>query len=236
MQTLALVNPRRRRKASRRKMTAKQAKFFGGGKRRRKSARAAATAPARRRRRRGSVRRFLRSTRGGGISPRGINVAQFMRGTLIPSAVGAAGALGVDLLLGYATPYLPASVTTGPMVPLTKIAAAVGLGLLAQMATKDRSISEQVTAGAITVVAYDYIRNMAKAQFPTLPLSEYVSGMGYAGPALAYPDRGMGVYVGPSNSWNPSIAARMQGGTGKTIQPVKAAGMGEYSECGYNYN
>lgn len=241
MQTLALVNPRRKhRHKARRKMTAKQAKFFGGGKRRRRRASRAspAAAAAPRRRRRGALRRharrFARNVSGSGISMRGININQFMRGTLVPSAVGAAGALGVDLLMGYAMPYLPASMTSGPVVPLTKIAAAVGIGLLAQVATKDRRISEQVTAGAITVIAYDYIRTMAKAQFPTLPLSEYVSGMGYAGPALAYPDRGMGVYVGPSPAWNTSIAARAGGGVGRTVMPVKA-GMGEYAEGDYTY-
>lgn len=243
MQTLALVNPRRKhRHKTRRPMTEKQAKYFGGskGRRRRKASRASPAAAATpRRRRKGALRRharrFARSVSGSGISMRGINVNQFMKGTLIPSAVGAAGALGVDLLMGYAAPYLPASMTTGPVVPLTKIAAAIGIGLLAQVATKDRRVSEQVTAGAITVIAYDYIRSMAKAQFPTLPLSEYVSGMGYAGPALAYPDRGMGVYVGQTQAWNPSIAARVGGGTGKTVLPVKA-GMGEFMEGDYAYN
>jgi hypothetical protein len=169
-----------------------------------------------------------------------MNFNSFLKGTLVPSAVGAAGALGVDLMLGYATPYLPTMFTSGPMVPLTKIAAAVGLGMLAQGVTKDRSIGEHVMAGAITVVAYGWVRDLVKAQFPTLPLSEYVSGMGYAGPAYAFPDR-LGMYVGGSAPYNPSIAAAMQGGTTRVVRPAAPANrmnglIGEYDEAGYSYN
>lgn len=248
MATLALVNPRRRhkRRRSARRMTAKQLKYFGRRKHRRRSRRTAvAAAPARRRRHsrrrvglarrvRRHARRFGRAT-GGGVSLRGFNFNQFLRGTLVPSAVGAAGALGVDLMIGYATPYLPATLTSGPFVPLTKIAGAVALGMLAGMVTKDRGTAEHVTAGAITVVAYQWIRDMAKSQFPTLPLSEYVSGMGYAGPALAFPDN-MGVYVGRSPTYNPSIAARATGGTTRGVVQRGMAGLvGEYDESGYLY-
>ena len=253
MATIALVNPKRRRRRSsrRRKMTAKQLQYFGKRRSRRSSRRrSVAAASPRRRRRRASVgrrvrrhaRRFARHT-GGGVSLRGMNFNSFLKGTLIPSAVGAAGALGVDLMLGYATPYLPTMLTSGPVVPLTKIAAAVGLGVLAQGVTKDRNIGEHVMAGAITVVAYQWIRDMAKAQFPTLPLSEYVSGMGYAGPALAFPGpdtqaQRMGVYVGTAAPWNPSIAARVGGGTTRGVVQRGLRGMGwagEYEENGYNY-
>jgi hypothetical protein len=241
MQTLALVNPKKHHRRKARRMTAKQLQYFGKGRRRRGKARDASAAPARRRRRgsvAGRIRRHARrfaGHQGGAISLRGMNFNSFLRGTLVPSAVGAVGALGVDLALGYATPYLPTTLTTGAFVPLTKIAAAVGLGLVAQVASKDRRIAEQVTAGAITVVVYDYIRNMAKTQFPTLPLSEYVSGMGYAGPALTYPDGGtMGVYVGQAPAYNPSIAASRGGGTTRVVQP-RLGSVDEYQEAGYTY-
>jgi hypothetical protein len=257
MATIALVNPKRRRRrksSGRRKMTAKQLQYFGKRRSRRHSRRSVAAASPRRRRRRASLgrrvrrsaRRFARHT-GGGVSLRGMNFNSFLKGTLIPSAVGAAGALGVDLMLGYATPYLPTMLTSGPAVPLTKIAAAVGLGMIAQGVTKDRNMAEHVMAGAITVVAYQWIRDMAKAQFPTLPLSEYVSGMGYAGPAMAFPgpdaqmQRGMGVYVGTAAPWNPSIATRVGGGATRVVQPPGSRGMngmgwaGEYEESGYSY-
>lgn len=259
MATIALVNPKRRRRRSarrnprrRRAMTAKQLQYFGKRRSRRRSRRSVSAAPRRRRRAsfgrrvRRHARRFARHT-GGGVSLRGMNFNSFLKGTLVPSAVGAAGALGVDLMLGYATPYLPTMLTSGPVVPLTKIAAAVGLGMIAQGVTKDRNIGEHVMAGAITVVAYQWIRDMVKAQFPTLPLSEYVSGMGYAGPALAFPgpdaqmQRGMGVYVGTAAPWNPSIATRVGGGATRIVTPPGSRGLrgmgwaGEYEEAGYNY-
>lgn len=249
MATIALVNPRRaKRRRSRRKMTAKQLKYFGRRKHKRRSRRVAVAATPRRRRRHHSrrtrsvarrarrhVRRFARHT-GGGMSLRGMNFNSFLKGTLVPSAVGAAGALGVDLALGYLTPYLPATLTTAPFLPLTKIAAAVGLGMLAQGVTKDRNIGEHVMAGAITVVAYSYLKSLAQAQFPTLPLSEYVSGMGYAGPALAFPDAppgSMGLYVGRSAGWNPSVNASRTGATTKRVG--LAAVSSEFEEGGYTW-
>jgi len=235
MPQIALVNPRHRTRRRRRRMTAKQRMYFGKRRRRsharrssshrRRSRRtvAVAAAPRRRRSRRRSIvrrarrhlRRFARH-QGGAISLRGFNFNSFLRGTLVPSAVGAAGALGVDLVMGYASPYLPTVLTTGMAAPLTRIAGAVALGMVAANVMKDRRVGEQVMAGAVTVLAYSWVKDLVKAQFPSLLLSEfdgqgynmgaYVSGMGYAGPALAFPDRSrLSMYRGSSPAWNPTI-------------------------------
>lgn len=175
------------------------------------------------------------------VSMRGFNLNAFINETLVPSGIGAAGAIGVDVLLGYLSPNLPAALQTGIAVPLVRIASAVGLGMAASMVTKDRRMGEQVMAGAITVVLYGYAKNMLKQQFPTVPgLSGYVSGFGYAGPALAYPDMsgGMGAYVGRTPAWNPSIAARIAGGTTRTVVPrpgMSGVTNDEYIEGGYSY-
>lgn len=265
MPTLALANPRRSTRRKRRRMTAKQAMYFGRRRSRRRARHssrrrhhsAAAPAPRRHRRRRSSfARRARRSFRrfrrhqGGALSLRGFNFNSFLRGTLVPSAVGAAGAIGVDLLLGYASPMLPTALTTGFGAPLTRIAGAVALGMVASGVTRDRRVGEQVMAGAITVLAYGWAKDLVKSQFPTLPLSDATypyDTMSYAGPALAFPDRsrlnayvsgmnGVGMYVGRSSSWNPSIAARATGGT---TRRVGVAGMGdapdEFTEGAYNY-
>jgi hypothetical protein len=254
MPTIALANPRHKRRR-RRPMTAKQAKYFGKRRTRRHARHhrrshrrhaAPAAAPRRHRRRRHSfgrrirrhARRFARH-QGGALSLRGFNFNSFLRGTLVPSAVGAAGALGVDLMLGYATPFLPAALTTGFGAPLTRIAGAVALGMVASGVTKDRRVGEQVMAGAITVLAYGWVKDMVKTQFPSLPLSEYddgvgayVSGMGYAGPALAFPDRSrLNMYVGRTAPWNTSINARVA--ASRTVQPMGDAA--EYTEGGYYY-
>jgi hypothetical protein len=170
---------------------------------------------------------------------RGFNFNSFLRETLIPSGVGAAGAVGVDVLLGYLGPNLPASLQTGIAVPLVKIAAAVGLGIAASTVTKDRRMGEQVMAGAITVVLYGYAKTMLKQQFPNIPgLSGYVSGYGYAGPALAYPDgSGLSAYVGSTPRYDPTIAARMARAVTRTVVPRGMGGVtnDEYIEGGYSY-
>jgi hypothetical protein len=172
---------------------------------------------------------------------RGFNFNSFLQNSLIPSAVGAAGAIGVDIVLGYLGPNLPAALQTGIAVPLTRIAGAVGLGMAAATVTGKRAIGEQVMAGAITVVLYNYAKNMVKAQFPSLPLSgmgEYVSGFGYAGPALAYPDmsRGMGMYVANQPRMSPATAAVIAASQ-RVARPRGMAGLvnDEYIEGGYSY-
>lgn len=126
------------------------------------------------------------------------NPIAFLTNTLVPSAVGGAGALALDVVIGVLP--LPDNLKTGPMAPLVKIAGAVGLGMLAGKVV-GRRVGEQVAAGAITVQLY----NFAKAQlikfgggkipglsmYPDGYLSEYVSG--HEMPALGYTDSGMQV-------------------------------------------
>ena len=144
MPQLMLINPRPKR---RRKMTAKQRKYFGKRKRvsakRRTRRRSFTAAPIRRRslKRNPIVSRKRRFHRNpiGNFSPMG-----FVKNTLMPSGVGAVGALGLDVLMGFLP--LPA-VLKGPMIsPMVKLVGAVGIGALAGMVTNRRT-GEQVAAG-----------------------------------------------------------------------------------------
>lgn len=195
MAELMLINPRKRRRAKR-KMTAKQRRYFGKrpkAKRRRRTA--VVAAPKRRRTYMSNPRRRkkYRSNPIGGFRP-----MSFVNQTLMPAAIGGAGALGLDILLG-ALP-LPAMLKTPAMRPIVRIAGAVGIGILAGMVTNKR-LGEQVGAGALTVVLYDTIKGFAKTTFPTLNLGDIDSDypqMEYLSPAPQVDD--MGVYVGDSNT------------------------------------
>lgn len=127
----------------------------------------------------------------------------FIGDTVIPAAIGGGGAIAVDVLLGVLP--LPASMKTGAMAPLVKVAAAVGLGYAAKMVVS-RKTAEQLAAGAITVTLYNVAKGLlVKAGKGKIPgLSEYVG---------AYPDalfydaasggvvNGMGEFVsGPDES------------------------------------
>lgn len=128
-----------------------------------------ATAPARRRPRRAapaaksSRRKYARSSApaasaaGRTLRYRRPNptIGDFLTDTLLPSAVGGAGALALDVALAMLP--LPPAMKTGPMAPLIKVAGAVGLGMLAGQ-FMGRKTGEQVAAGALTVTIYNVAR------------------------------------------------------------------------------
>jgi hypothetical protein len=198
MAELMLINPRkRRRRVKARKSNPKRRRRVTASrvKRRRRNP-VMPLANVRRRRRYSTVsRKRRRNPIGGRFSLRG-----FTNNTLMPSAIGAAGALGLDVLMGLLP--LPAAIKTGPMRPLTRIAGAVGIGMLAGMIT-NRRLGEQVAAGAVTVVMYDTLKSFVRQAVPTLPmagLSEDYPSMEYVSPAMmtdeslsAYVDGDMGV-------------------------------------------
>jgi hypothetical protein len=134
---------------------------------------------------------------------------------LVPSAIGGAGALGVDVAMAVLP--LPAMFTTGPAKPVARIAAAVAVGALAGMAV-NRRVGSQVMAGGITVVMYDTIKafaarvlggkvpgvgvydvpgigvyDLGHQMAPMLPAPD--GSMGYAESAMQFPDQ-VGEYVG----------------------------------------
>lgn len=186
MQEVLLVNPRKR---SRRKTTAKKRT----AKRR---------SPARRRRSTATkARRTRRTYRRNPIGK--LNVKSFMRQTLMPSAVGAVGALGIDMIMGFLP--LPIAWKTGPMRPAVKGIGAVAIGLAASMVTS-RKVAEQITAGGLTVVLYDTMKTFISGQFPAIPLGQYDAypQIGYMSPSPTVSQRGdryisqdMSAYVDP---------------------------------------
>jgi hypothetical protein len=212
MSEIALFgNPRKRRRRT--KAKAKRARTRTRTRARKmKVRRAVASRPRRRKRRylknisisgmpnpRSRKKRYrLRGYRRNPTGPMG-----FVTQNLVPASIGAGGALGLDVLLGFATPFLPAMLTTGPMRPVLRIAGAIGLGMLATQVS-GRKIGEQVAAGAITVTVYDILKGLVKQFAPTLALGENdYPVLGYYSPGIqvgndnmgAYGDYGVGEYV-----------------------------------------
>ena len=177
-------------------------------KRRRPSRRRAAARPvAAPKRRRASRRRSggwkitpakTASRAGRALRYRRPNPINFLMNTLMPSVVGGAGALALDVAIGVLP--LPANLKVGPMAPLVKIAGAVGLGMLAGKMV-NRRIGEQIAAGAITVQVYNFAKAMlikvgqgkipGLSMYPDGYLGEYVSGNEM--PELGYTDSGLQV-------------------------------------------
>lgn len=87
-----------------------------------------------------------------------------LKADLVPALVGGAGAVGVDIALAYASPYLPAFLTSGWGRLLAQTAAAVAVGMAAGAAI-DKRTGAAVTAGGLVVTAYSGLR---QALAPTL--------------------------------------------------------------------
>lgn len=133
----------------------------------------------------------------------------FIGDTLIPSAAGAAGAVALDVLLGVLP--LPASLKTGPMAPVVKIAGALGLGAAAGMVVNKR-MANQIAACAVTVAMYQVAKTMlAKVTGGRVPgLSAYVAPDGRIYPDQAYVNvPAIGEYVGEYMSGDEGVGDDM---------------------------
>jgi len=179
MAEILLVNPRRRK---RRKMSAKQAKYFGGKRRKRRSTKAAS--PRRRKRRAVAVRsnprrrRARRSLTKLFRRRRSNPSVRASLGSAVPmikaGAVGAAGAIGLDLLWGYGKRYLPASIAGSPLAQYgVKLLGALAVGIVGNKVLRGRG--RDMAVGATTVVLHDAFKAQLQASFPTLQLGEYLT-------------------------------------------------------------
>lgn len=186
MAELLLVNPRRRRKknASRRRkrhVARKRHRAVKANPRRRHRRPAFMKAnPRRRRARRSNPHRRTRHRRRSNPSLRGITGA--IMPTVKSGAIGALGGLGLDLLWGKTSQYLPASVaSSAPLQYAVKLLGAVLVGFVGNYALKGKG--RDLAVGAATIVLHDALKATLQAQAPatfgpggTLGLGLYLNG------------------------------------------------------------
>lgn len=179
MEQLLLVNPSKRRGKRRRKSLPPRG---AGGRflkrkarsgKRRKTRRtnpvpALAMNPRRRRRRSNPSprRRYRRNPIGGGF---GRGFVRQLTAPLMPAVLGAGGAIANDFAFGFLP--LPATFKAGYIGVASKATLAVALGMvLARVVGANNA--KQMTAGALTVLAYQTIKPVVASVVP---------GLGYAG-------------------------------------------------------
>jgi hypothetical protein len=198
MNGLAIVNPLKKRRTSRRKSSSSRRKVkrnpianLGGFAKKRRTSRrksSARAAPSSARRR---THRRRRSSPGGAIGRTFSRVTNSgvsgLLNSAAPAAVGAGAALAIDLAWGYVP--IPDSLKTGPLAPVTRIAAAVAIGMLVRAAL-GKKFGNEAMAGALTVTVFDIAKGYLKNN-TNLPLSYY----GGRVPALSYNSRGLGYYA-----------------------------------------
>ncbi len=185
MSEILLVNPSRRG-AKKRRMSAKQRKYFGKRKsrktrvvaianpRRRRRARRAMTAvrrnPSRRRHLTATHRRRHRRH----SNPSFRNIGAGAVPMLKEGFVGAAGALGLDLMWGYGKQWLPASIAGSPLAQYAvKLAGALAVGMIGNKILKGKG--RAMAVGATTVVLHDALKAQIQSSFPSIQLGEYLT-------------------------------------------------------------
>lgn len=195
MGQLLLINPSKRKKkmakrrtAAQRRATKKLISFNKGRKtlNRKRSTRKRNPAPARRRR---SIAVAAPARRRRRVVARMSNPRKRSRvrtniimKTLPVAATSAVGALGLDILMGYAAQWLPANLTTGPMNSVVKAIGAIGLGMAVEKVTNKRT-AEQVIVGGLTVTMHSLLKDLVATNAPQIPLGVY-DGLGYYTPGL----------------------------------------------------
>jgi hypothetical protein len=224
---MLFVNPKKRGKrkmARRRKMSALQRKYFGKRRtrrnpsRRRSHHRRVHRVHHRRRRNPESRTTRRRAARAGwrhrrrhhrrrnpiSLRPRGI------MGQITGALPGTFGALGLDILLGVLP--IPATWKAGTLGYVTKIAGAIGLGMLANTTRLVSShTAGQMTQGALTVMFHGILRDFIATNVPSVPLGMYMApkalpvmaGLGGSGynPTM----HGLGAYLPDMSGGGPSV-------------------------------
>lgn len=189
---LLLVNPRRKRKTRARNPKRRVTARRRNPAKRKRRAIATVTVRARNPRRHHARRNPRRHHARRRHNPRSFSVSGIM-GQLMPAAIGGAGAVALDIGLGYLPASVPDFLKTGIGNKALKVAGALALGMIAGKVL-GREKGKAVAAGALTVVAYGIIRDVVKQVAPTVALSgtDYVDNYNPA-PMLmgAYMDSGV---------------------------------------------
>lgn len=123
-------------------------------------------------------------------NPRRPTLKGIIDNQVMPAIVGGTGAVLDDILVNL-IPMIPAEFKTGPMRHATKAVGAILIGYVSAMFLP-RKIANQLGAGAMTVVGYNVVREVAARFAPQLPLGEYLDPLGeYLDPALGWYGAGL---------------------------------------------
>lgn len=188
MAKMLLVNPKKRR--SKRKVKRKS--------------------PAKRRRvssvtRKTVTKRYKRNP----IRRKKSGIGGILKETVVPSAIAAGGALGLDVAMGYLP--LPENLKTGPMRHLVKGAGAIGLGMLAGMFLKPKT-AELITTGALTVTLHDAGKEAMGRFVPNVRLAsidDELESLSYVSPGMPVGEY-LDEYV-PGNTMDNSMGEYLDG-------------------------
>lgn len=133
--------------------------------------------------------------RGGG------NFVATTKRTVKEGAVGAVGAIGMDLAWGYGSAYLPDFLKAGYAKYLSKGLLSVLVGMLGGRVLKGQA--NVLAVGGMTVALHDALKEALMGAVPALPLSEYLAYSPGSGQIVGtYGDQGLGALPDLSSGMN----------------------------------
>lgn len=139
-------------------------------------------------------------------------------GVVIPGAIGAAGAVGLEVAWAYGSGYLPEQLKTGWGATGAKIGLALLLGYGASKVLPKRTVATAVV-GAVTVIAANALRDVAKNVLPDVKgLGGYADYVDYS----LMQDRNVGAYM-PARLGFYNPAPLVDTGLGAYMRPEVAA-------------
>ena len=94
-----------------------------------------------------------------------------MSNVIIPAAIGAGGALGLNILLGYMK-FLPATLQTGYGRAGVQVAGALAIGAFGPKIGLSRRTSAAIAAGITVIALYDVVSGFVTTKFPNVNLGE----------------------------------------------------------------
>lgn len=158
MPSIMLVNPHRRGKKRRHhKMTALQRRYFGNPHRRR-------------------AHRHHRTRHHYHHNPSIRNIGGAVMPTLKGGLIGAAGAIGVDLIYGQLTGFttsIPTFATNPAVATAGKLAVSILVGILGSKLMRGKG--GELAVGGATVAIHDFAKSQLVAAMPTLALGDYLT-------------------------------------------------------------
>jgi hypothetical protein len=119
--------------------------------------------------------------------------------------IGAGGGIVNSLIMGFVTPKLPASLSTGYPLHGVRVASALAVGALGKKF--GGRMGAQLGEGAMIVALYLLLKDVATTAVPSLPLGDYQEI------ELAHPAAALGAYMDGGNAL-----------------PAAGAGVGAYME------
>jgi len=155
MSLMYVVNPKKRKGGAKKKHHKKRAAPVAAAPKKRKGGKRRAPAAFKSR----SYRKNPKFGRG---------IVGQVTGAIVPAAIAGAGALGVDVLLGYLP--LPDKFKTGALRHVTRAAGAIALGVASGFVLKKQT-ADQIMAGGLTVAAYGAMRDAMTKFAPSVPLA-----------------------------------------------------------------